>query len=234
LTKNEGAPGEHPLFRAMVVMGGSLAVGCGATVATGETKSGPHSGSSSGGAANMGDAPTGGRPDVEPIARGAGGSVGTNTPGTGGKASIVTGAGGAVTGSGGAAGVGGTSAGGASEGLCSRAQLSCDAETLRCGLNGGQWDLPAGCTCDAKRPGSGADCATDELFVCRQGNTSTGGSSLPPLLVYFDCACVPKTDDCSNACKAAFRPGFDGFECHVEPGPNSDIVLCGCGWVFLR
>jgi hypothetical protein len=106
---------------------------------------------------------------------------------------------------------------------------------LQCGLNGGEWDLAAGCACDAKRPSSGADCAADELFVCLQGTYNTNGQSLPAMSPYFDCACVPKTDDCSNACKAAY-PSFhaDGFDCHVEPGPASDIVLCGCGWVYLR
>jgi hypothetical protein len=236
MTKNEGA-GEHPLFRAMVVMGGSLAVGCGGTTAMGESTSGPHTGSSSGGAADMADAPGGGHGIEQTDVPSAGGSAGTNTPGSGGNVSIGTGGSGAVaSGSGGTTGAGGTPAGGASEGLCSRAQLSCDPETLRCGLNGRPWDLGAGCACDPKRPSIGADCAADQLFVCRDATNDSNGQMLSSGLTYFDCTCVPKTDDCSNACKAAYpSPHADGFDCHVAQGPTfSDVVLCGCGFVYLR
>jgi hypothetical protein len=36
-TKDRNAPGEHPLFRAMVIMGGGLAVGCSGTVVTADS-----------------------------------------------------------------------------------------------------------------------------------------------------------------------------------------------------
>lgn len=55
-TKTGNAPGEHPLFRAMVVMGGSLAVGCGGTVVTADSKSGPHGTSGNGGSGGVGGA----------------------------------------------------------------------------------------------------------------------------------------------------------------------------------
>lgn len=214
MTKNETGPGEHPLFRAMVVMGGSLAVGCGGTTAMGESTSGPHTGSGTGGTADMADAPGGSHDVASMDVPSAGGSSGTNTAGAGGKVSAVMG------------GAGGTVP---TEPQCPSAQWSCDTDHLMCGVRGlgNFWELPSGCACDSTRPASAADCASDELFVCRQATQDAGG-----VVSVLDCACVPRTNDCSEACKAALSPNLDGyFQCD---GPGVDTVLCGCAFVYLR
>lgn len=220
-----GTVPRHPLFRAMVLMGNGIAVGCGGTTVTGQS--------------GVGDG-TGGR----------GGSGGPGTAGSGGltgaSGSGFLAAGGAVLfgGNGGAPviirGTGGTEPiafGGATNDPpplqlpCTPPQYDCQSDNAWCGPGTG-WSFGAVCTCNPKRPRSPSDCATGESFVCLDGKATAGGRPLVTS-VPFECSCVPgPISSCGVACDTAFQ-GLSGgrFACSDMSAVS---ILCGCAAVVLR
>jgi hypothetical protein len=206
----KNGPEEHPLFRAMVVMGGSLAVGCGATAATGESKSGPHSGSGAGG-----------KEAAEPNDE-AGGSGDVLVMGTGGSNPVATAAGGTNN-----AGAGGAAA--ANE--CPPEQWDCGTLFVECGSGpGSDYTLPSGCSCAPSKPKAPSDCPPGKAFTCRHAGVDASGQ---PIDQAFDCSCVVAGATCSETCKNALSMGASGYQCTEPPDPSAG-VLCGCAFVILR
>ncbi|HVU04962.1 MAG TPA: hypothetical protein VHE30_24595 [Polyangiaceae bacterium] len=196
----------HPLFRAMVVMGSSLATGCGGVA---ETKAA--GGTGAGGAPPDGDS----------------GGFG-QTGGTVGAGGTFLHPGGFV-GSGGALSTGGAADEDAGPFPCVPAQWDCTGVDLRCGGTGRGYTLPA-CKCDPSRPRTEADCRLGDRLVCLDGLTDPSGVPLPAS-VPFQCSCVRKTDSCQADCVAASPLRERSLHCD-EDGP--DRLLCGCAWVTLR
>lgn len=216
----------YGFFHAMVIMGGSMAVGCGG-VATDSRHSG------------LGDGPDG-----------AAGGSNTGTGGwsvlsTGGVHSIVTAVTGGAAGTGVAANFGGgANTGGAAAGVdagflpCAPEQWSCGSGSgAQCSSVGSGVVLPSGCVCDAERPTSAAQCASGQTFVCRQGVIGeTFSGDVPTIdMVPFECSCVTASPDC-RACNAVFGPatGRDYLCDSSAPDAGVGDVLCGCAVVYLR
>jgi hypothetical protein len=213
------------LFRAIVVMGSSLAVGCGGTTAdderfgatgTGGSDGGPEddtTGSDSG-VTGMNGA-TSGRPAGSGGRNGVGGSPLRST----GGAMIASG--GAPVASGGRINWGPTDGGPIP---CPPAQWDCSSQRLTCTE---AWVMPAGCACDSSRPTSAADCGSNQTFICRAADTDSDAHAVP-----FECACVPWQDDCGSACDRGIQPPEgDGYLCEMTAQGS---VLCGCAWVYLQ
>lgn len=172
---DDEASTRHRFFHAMVVMGGSLALGCGGAVSED-----PDGGGSAGAAVT-----------------GTGGSGSGGAPAaTGGRAPLITGG---VVGTGGQPTM--TTGGTVDPGACPPAQLACALTGAECRGNG--YALPNSCPCDSRRPASAADCAADEAFVCRNATMTHEFAPLPGS-VGFDCKCVPRQPSCASACDLAF------------------------------
>jgi hypothetical protein len=227
----------HRFFRAMVLMGSGIALGCGgmsesntANQATGGTSAQGGTGAGSTGGTGGTSSSTGG--DISP----AGGTGGTINPtgGTGGTISPAGGTGG--TGTSGSTS-GSTSTGGGS--ACPPSQWSC-ATTPQCadGLN---YELPANCTCDLTRPLAGSECSSGAR-ACLEATVSPDGTPLAQP-VPFECSCAPDPTSCATSCHAVF-PGGDGHFCSdlvprllpppMDPAPTASDILCGCSYVYLK
>jgi hypothetical protein len=140
---------------------------------------------------------------------------------TGGTAPIL-GSGGTGTGGKalGGAGSGDASGGAASDGAggCSPMQLDCSDATLTCEGEDG-WLFPtSGCNCDLTRPTSVEDCADTEVFTCRHGHTSAGGT------IRFECTCVPAGERCIQNCATAFSEPGDQYYC----SGTDEVASCAC------
>ncbi len=201
----------HPFFHALVLMGGTVALGCGGIVGQ---ASGDGSAADTGGAAdsfaNGGGAGSGGSPAFtgaggaggEPALL-AGGSGGLSTlPGTGGKGPALLDGGGAPV-----------------ELLpCVPAQWDCARTQLACDYSAGYLVQGAyGCVCDAERPSSPDDCPPGKSFVCEQGAFESDGITVQ---IPFQCSCVAGPADCSVC-----RP----YSCST----SSTSILCGCVYISL-
>jgi len=204
----------HRFFRAMVLMGSGIALGCG-----GIADDAPHT-------ADVGG--TGG------TTGGTGGTTGGTGGTTGGTAGTTAGTGGttAGTGAGGAAGTGGNLD-------CSPSQWTCSPLPLCATGSPDGYVLPSPCTCDLSRPLSGAECESGKR-VCLNVTTNPDGTVLSaPIPV--QCSCAPDPTSCATSCHAAFPDG-DGHSCtdvtaKILPAPlppTEDDILCGCSFVFLR
>ena len=169
------------MFRAIVLMGSSLALSCGG-------KSGQDGDPSSG--AGVGGTSSGGAPHGGSFAGGAGGATsGASSSGTLGIAGSSAGGASAAAGSGGAPN-------------CPPAQWSC--ATSDCTYNAG-WQM-ADCKCDSSKPKLSSDCKSGQAFVCL-----SMGSPASDQASGFDCRCVLSAASCSQECGAAYPDMRGGF-----------------------
>jgi hypothetical protein len=204
----------HRFFRAMVVMGGSLAVGCGGVTTGTDTASSGTKGS--GGTGGLGSGGAGGSDD-------SGGAPGSGGMMSGGAA----GAGGFLVETGGSAGQP------LDAGVCLPAQWDCAETLLRCAYSADRWVLPKHCTCALGRPERADDCAANESFVCRAGAPNADGGTSSDV-VPFECSCVPEQESCYQACQAAFGDFGGQWNCQEAGTRNPRDVLCGCALIVLR
>ena len=240
-----GVVSDHPLFRALVLMGGALSVGCGG-VAQREAPGGAPE-VASGGSANGASA---GANSVGGSAIVIGGATGgaTQTP-TAGSASTAN-----------AAGSVGTNAGALYNPTCPYEQWDCSAEpAISCyfNLNSKDDPLAAGCKCDASRPTSASACKPDEQFVCRQAHPPYVEAQPQPRTwdgaLHVQCACVPAPaptwENCNAACLGLFND-LNATQCHLpsdftctEGGVctatsadvmRQDGIMCGCADIGLK
>jgi hypothetical protein len=234
--KLSGASTQHAFFRAMVLMGGSVAASCGGattddTAATDTAQ--PGSGGESGGTAE--DSGTGG-------AVGTGGLATGGTFVTGGTGAIAnvnggtSGDGGANTGTGSNPGTVGTSMpyidSASFDPSCPPTQWSCSREQLECTYPDG-YRLPQGCLCDPGRPRSIDDCTSTETFVCLRGAYTSDGTALSEPTP-FECACIPRKSYCRDACDIAWPIAGGGLECVDDPDAGSAVALCSCAFIYLQ
>ncbi len=210
--RNDEPLGQHRLFHAMVLMGGSLALACG--------------GVSSGTA----DDESGGTGAVSGT---GGGSSGAGTDGGGSG----TDTGGASSGSGGAPGSGGSllmpTAGTASvepnPTSCPPAQWSCAEMSGYCYRDG--YTLPeSNCVCDDRRPSAPSDCPAGTVFACHAASIGQDGSTLPQV-VPFSCACVTDTNNCDAECSEVAPSSGTCTDVNTRDGRS---VLCNCAVIVLR
>lgn len=198
------------LFRAMVLMGGSMALGCGGNA----TKSGGGPTAGSGGSGD-GSGGTGG------TGPGAGGTGGTGillvtSTSTTGVAQVPVEPG---------------------PFPCVPAQFDCSATPPQCSYPG--WQVPENCRCDDTRPKSASDCAPDQTFVCRQGMERYDGAQYTEV-VPFECTCVPAGNYCQQECSTAFSPmdyQCERAPSSAEGGAAGAAAfdtLCGCAVIVLR
>lgn len=225
---------DHPLFRALVLMGGSLALGCGGVA---QTES-PASAAADGGTSNA-------------AAAGAF-SVGGSGPLAAGAAT-QTAAG---------AGSAGASAATVYNPSCPYAQWSCAPAPLvglSCflGLKSKDDPLASGCTCDASRPTSASACSASEQFVCRQAYPPYEEAQPSPSTwdgtLHVQCACVPAPnptlENCFDTCSTVFS-GTGSTYCRLPSSTTCDDrgvctatsadiqrqdgILCGCATIALK
>ncbi|HKO50285.1 MAG TPA: hypothetical protein VJV79_21290 [Polyangiaceae bacterium] len=222
---------DHPLFRALVLMGGGLAVGCGG-VAERETPLSTDiggSGSASGG----------------PVSSTAGGSPSIGLP--------VAGAPSAAAGANAATAY-------APACPYEQWDCSALLATGACFLSLLSKDDPlaAGCSCDTSRPKSAAACKLDESFVCRQAYPPyVEGQARPSTWdgnLHVQCACLPTpkpgTDNCTETCTKEFSvtqwPPMQCFVSNSKCDDNGvctatsadvlrqDGIMCGCAAIALK
>jgi hypothetical protein len=208
--ERNGDQSGHRLFHAMVLMGGSLALGCGGM--SNET----------------GDEGVGGS-GASP------GSAGTASTGAGGAGNGGVGASGGTTGVSGSAGAisiptAGTSSMPPDPPNCPATQWECDDSALYCRLDTYLMPDGTGCECDETRPVSASDCPPGNAFVCHAGGRNAEGQALPQV-VPFSCACVPDTSGCDTECNAVAP---SSGSCTEIIGPNVSSALCNCAVVVLR
>jgi hypothetical protein len=204
--ERDGDHGGHRLFHAMVLMGGSLALGCGGmsneTADDGVGGSGGSPGS--GGTASTGAGGTGN-----------GGSGGSGLSGSAGTISIPT---------------AGTTSMPPDPPNCPATQWDCGETGLYCWSDTYQLPDGTGCECDETRPVSASDCAPGNAFVCHAGGRNADGQALPQV-VPFGCACVPDTAGCDTECNDVAP---SSGTCTEIIGPNVSSALCNCAVVVLR
>jgi len=208
--------GRQRFFKTMVLMGSSLALGCGGMVNEAAAGAGAGGQSALGGTGGTGTS-MGGSTSAE------GGSGGSSVGGTGGSSA-------------GTGGVAGT--GGAVSATCPPDQWVCDP-IPQCESSYG-YSLPTYCRCDETRPLSGDDCASGRR-VCLTATAEADGTQLDEAIP-FACTCASDPTSCSDSCRDAYTDG-DGHWCftdiypttgRVPVPPGSDDLLCGCSFVYLR
>ena len=223
---------DHPFFRALVLMGGGLALSCGGRA---EDSSGAGSYSAAGAPSSAGGASDGG---------------------SGGAATIVV-----STGSAGALSVAGAPSITPPKPDCPYAQWDCSAVEPVCYLSLSSLTDPVAskCFCDSKRPVTANDCGKDESLLCLQASWQEGTpSGTWDGSVHVQCSCVKSprpAESCSSACSAVFPEqaminGERIFGC-VEPDASTcdnngtctatsadvlrqDGIMCGCSDIGLR
>jgi hypothetical protein len=212
LRKPSDALDGHRFFHAMVLMGSSIALGCG-----GETSQNPAD--TGAGGANASTA-------------GASGASSTSSGGAGASDSTALGAAGSTGGAqltvpGNTGGGGGTSTGGSA-----LAAFPCETQKLECprvSCTGPGFVIANDCKCNPDRPSSALDCAPNEALVCRDGRATEDGQGLPSSAP-FECECRVPESDCRLTCAKAY--GVTDSTC--GSGPNAADLLCGCALVLLR
>jgi hypothetical protein len=193
------------MFRSLVLMGSSLALGCGGKASEGAAASSGGSADSSGGGNHV----AGGGPSAGGAGSGFAGALSTSAGGTLGM--------GDVPGYAGATMGGATTTSGNPD--CPPAQWTCISPS-ECSYDTG-W-LPGACKCDPSRPLKSSDCKPGQVFVCDStGSPATG----------FQCACVASGSGC-DACSAVVSPPGSYVECDDQTQPGT--VLCGCAVVLLK
>lgn len=212
--RNEDSVGHHRLFHAMVLMGGSLALGCGgASTSTG------------------GDDETGGTGALS-----GAGTGGTGATGTGGAGAGGTGSGSGGTSSGATGGsilvVGGSSSTpppNPNPTDCPPTQWTC--ESLYRGCYRENYAVPEGdCVCDATRPRSAGECPPGTVFACHAAAFDAVGNDLPEV-VPLSCSCVADVGNCDAECSEATT---SSGMCTDVQTPNGRSVLCNCAVIVLR
>lgn len=192
------------LFRALLLVGGGLALGCGG-IASYES---PVGSDAFGGAAN-------------------GAAAGADSVGGSTLAGVST-AGAPATATGGAEGDAFYNP------SCPYARWDCSALSTGnlCYFDLKSKDEPvaAGCSCDKSRPLSASACKADEVFMCRQARPPhlSLTQPRPPTwdgLLHVECACVavpaPMKDNCYISCIKAY--GFaSGTTCRVPDETTCD------------
>lgn len=87
---------------------------------------------------------------------------------------------------------------------------------------------PEGCTC-APEPAPQPNCGDEEVYTCAAGRFEGAGDAGAAQVLAFDCHCVPRGSDCSDACYAHPIGGYNRA-CVEEDG----LVLCGgCIWTGI-
>ena len=228
---------EHPLFRALVLMGGGLAVGCGGVA---EREAPVDRDFSSSGSANGGA-----------VSTAAGGAFMTGIPAAGAPSAA------------GASSAAGANAADFYHPSCPYEQWDCSA-LLTAGacyllLQSTDDPVAAGCSCDSSRPTSAAACKLDESFVCWGGNPlyvegrpspSTWDGSF-----HVQCACVatpqPGYENCAAMCSKLLGTATPGppmrcstaeSTCDVNgvcTATSADVlrqdgIMCGCADIGLK
>lgn len=230
---------QHAFFRTMVLMGGSLAVGCGG--ATTDDSSTDAAQTGSGGDSGLGAEDSGLSGGAFGVggSSGAGGTFATGGTMTTGGTAGINGASGGITSDGGASmGTGGVSMPSidsvAPDPSCPPTQWSCwDSTSIReqqCNEPYGYY-VPHGCVCDSSRPRSIDDCGMNETFVCLKGGYTSDGTPLSES-VPFECSCIPRQSYCQSACDLVWPITGGGLFCD-NPDAGTDSVLCGCAFIYL-
>ncbi len=196
-------------FRAMVLMGGSMALGCGGATARDDAST--SAGGGSGGS-------------------GGGGGSGPGPGGTGGTGAIDI-------------PLDPSSTTGMVRSPVDPGPFPCVPAQFDCGVTPPEctypdsWRVPEDCRCDETRPKSAADCATDQVFVCRRGTERADGTPYTEM-VPFECACVRTGEYCSAECSLAYAPL--PYHCERLPaaggaaGAAAYDTLCGCAIIVLK
>lgn len=193
------------LFRTLVLMGSSLALGCGG-VAEKDGDGASGGGSASGGSTNTGGSTGGGAAQGSGgLSSGTGGSIAT-----GGQPPIEPG-----------------------PFDCDPAQLACDTAASICSSNehiaerGGA--LPASCNCDPERPVSAEDCVEGETFLCDRAVVDHRDAPFDRV-VDFNCRCVADETECGAVCDH-----MPCMVSHYGPvGDAPAPALCDCALPILR
>jgi len=224
---------EHPLFRALVLMGGALALGCGG-VAQREGYA----------AENGGAYPS---PATSPPSAGSGGAASDGA--TNGKA--IAGSAGAST----LGQAGKTSGDGRSptDPACPTAQWDCSALPSSCSRDLSPGMVALGCFCNAARPVDANDCAANESLFCQRGIAAFEAETWD-YAVHYQCSCVaspPVNDiDAATASCLQLSPGqsratmvailpasqkCDGTVCTATSADvlRQDGIMCGCADIGL-
>ena len=220
---NSGVSAEHRLFHAIVLMGGSVALGCGGEVT--DAAGGPDDSSAAGG---KGDGSAG---------SGGSGSSGSSSGGRAASGGTI-----AIGGSqnppppqaGGAPSAGSGGAGSMPSLPCPPAQWRCNPDGLACDYSIQGYDFPTDCTCDPGLPVRAEDCGPGRLLACDLAVTGPDGTRLDAGIP-FGCACV----DASLACDVACQDLGGGYRqersCVEEREVNGMVqYLCGCALIVLR
>lgn len=224
-------PGSHRLFHAIVMMGGSMAFGCGGNVSGDEGTTGaggsgggepPGPGGASGGGGLGGFGPEG--------AAGASGAGGTLSGGGAGGGDIPVMSGG-FAGFGGASGAGGTT-GDIRPFPCPPGQWDCSANPPGCTGSGDGYRMPAGCKCDDARPVRPEDCGEGQAMVCRRGIVAADGTPLADP-VPFECRCVEDPGQCELGCDNVYED-YDLLCAEEIRRAQTVQYLCGCAVIVLR
>ncbi|HEY1533633.1 MAG TPA: hypothetical protein VGF76_06430 [Polyangiaceae bacterium] len=235
---------DHPLFRALVLMGGGLALSCG--------------GIAEGGRASTGDGAAG----AASSAAGASSSSGSS-----GATTILV----AVPSSAGATSLAGVPSFAGAPNVtpptpdCPYAQWDCTSDQPICYLPIVSATDPAAsnCFCNTNRPLTPNDCKPSESLVCLQGSNQAllaSGQAGWDGSVHLQCSCVEASatgDTCDYACAKAFPDGAtlgQGGELFLTcmPPPKQtcadngvctatsadvlrqDGIMCGCADVGLK
>ena len=244
--KNIEPLSDHPLFRALVLMGGALSVGCGGVAerqapdATSEAASGGSANGASAGANSVGGS--------DRVVGGATGFPATQTPNGGSASTANTG------------GSAGTNAGALYNPSCPYEQWDCTAASpTACyfTLKSKDDPLAAGCKCDPSRPRSASACKPDEQFLCLQAYPPYVEAQPGPRTwdgaLHVQCACVvvpvPTWQYCNATCAEAFN-ALNPMQCYVPSDSTCDErgvctatsadvlrqdgIMCGCADIGLK
>lgn len=227
---------EHPLFRVLVLMGGTLALSCGGSAVVDGSAGGAVGSGGAGGARAVGGAGQGGVAQGGGAQGGAGAIAGTVAIGGGAGSGVLD----------------------AGPPECPPAQWDCSGLGAVCGPNIGNAGQPAGCVCDLKRPKSVADCAANEDLICERAYTGEPDPTTWDTSTHIQCACVPgppvpSYDMCGTACTKTYTnlSGQGSASCSLPPSSTCDPsgnnctataanvlrqdgIVCGCAPVVLK
>lgn len=198
-------------FRAMVLMGSAVALGCGGSTSRSDDGSGGSGPTGTGGTGGSGS--------------GGSGPGGTGPGGTGGAIFIDPTSATATT--------------SVEPGPfpCVPAQMECGSAGSACAGTYDGWRIPEGCSCSDTRPASAADCGPDQSFVCLWGTERSDGTPYTEP-VPFECSCLERGLSCYHECTAA---GWNrDAVCESVTGEGgaagaaNSVTLCGCAVIVLK
>jgi hypothetical protein len=225
---------DHPLFRALVLMGGGIALSCG--------------GIAEGGPASTGNGAAGA----------ASSAAGASSSGSSGATTILV----AVPGSAGTPSFAGGPSVATPEPDCPYAQWDCTAIEPVCYLSLFSFTDPVAskCFCDSKRPLTANDCGKGQSLICLEAFWQDGtrpGTWDGSVHVQCSCTAAQATgEQCNNSCDDAFpedatiQGGERIFRCALPSnttcGDNGtctatsadvlrqDGIMCGCADIGLK